>query len=402
MKIYIFNPDTDMALAHNEAHYMAPSSIRGMEHDLALLPIWYARCDTAVLAPSAYNARYLQAMQQLFRLPVRLVTEPELASLPDAELEPWGWNPAFRKRMLAAGVGEERLWTQERIALYRECSSRAYALAVSDGFEKRVDSVQICGRHILVDGAKLKGGPIPKEIADSPDGYLFKSVWSSSGKGLRWCLHGFTEADWAWCLREVEVHKSVILEPIYKKVGDFAMEFFIDEAGKVSFCGYSHFVTDWKGAYQGNLLEPDEEVERWILQYVPQETLVAVRRNLQSMLEKLYGGKYTGHLGVDMMVCPDQGGYPYAIHPHVEVNLRMTMGMVAQVFYNRFVACGSKGIFRVDGFRTNEALQELHTQNSKEGPLVLEAGKIVSGYLPLVPVTPQSRSLAYVKIEKVG
>ena len=122
------------------------------------------------------------------------------------------------------------------------------------------------------------------------------------------------------------------------------MEFFIDEAGKVSFCGYSHFVTDWKGAYQGNLLEPDEEVERWILQYVPQETLVAVRRNLQSMLEKLYGGKYTGHLGVDMMVCPDQGGYPYAIHPHVEVNLRMTMGMVAWVFYNRFVACGSKGI----------------------------------------------------------
>lgn len=120
------------------------------------------------------------------------------------------------------------------------------------------------------------------------------------------------------------------------------------------------------------------------------------------MLEKLYGGKYTGHLGVDMMVCPDQGGYPYAIHPHVEVNLRMTMGMVAWVFYNRFVACGSKGIFRVDGFRTNEALQELHTQNSKEGPLVLEAGKIVSGYLPLVPVTPQSRSLAYVKIEKVG
>ena len=68
MKIYIFNPDTDMALANNEAHYMAPSSIRCMEHDLALLPVWYAPHDAAVLAPSAYNARHLQAMRQLFDL----------------------------------------------------------------------------------------------------------------------------------------------------------------------------------------------------------------------------------------------------------------------------------------------------------------------------------------------
>ena len=391
-----------MALANNEAHYMAPSSIRCMEHDLALLPVWYAPHDAAVLAPSAYNARHLQAMRQLFDLSVRLVTGPELASLQNAKPEPWGWNPAFRKRTLAAGVSEDRLWTQEEIALYRECSSRAYALAVSEGFEKEVDAAYLCGRHILIDEMGLKGDPVPEELADSPDGYLFKSVWSSSGKGLRWCLHGFTEADRAWCRREVDAHKSVLLEPIYKKVGDLALEFFIDGAGMVDFCGYSHFLTDWKGAYQGNLLESDEEVERWISQYVPLETLAAVRSYLQRMLGKVYGGKYTGHLGVDMMVCPDQGGYPYAIHPHVEVNLRMTMGMVARVFYNRFVACGSKGIFKVDGFRTNEALQELHAQNMKENPLTVECGKIVSGYLPLVPVTPQSRSLAYVKIEKAG
>ncbi len=43
MKLYVFNPDTDMALANNEENYIAPASVRRMAQDLALLPIWYAQ-----------------------------------------------------------------------------------------------------------------------------------------------------------------------------------------------------------------------------------------------------------------------------------------------------------------------------------------------------------------------
>ena len=42
MKLYVFNPDADMALGNNEENYMAPATIRRMAEDLALLPIWYA------------------------------------------------------------------------------------------------------------------------------------------------------------------------------------------------------------------------------------------------------------------------------------------------------------------------------------------------------------------------
>ena len=56
MKLYVFNPDTDMALANNEENYMAPASACRMAQDLALLPVWYAQPGSAVLAPSAYNA----------------------------------------------------------------------------------------------------------------------------------------------------------------------------------------------------------------------------------------------------------------------------------------------------------------------------------------------------------
>ncbi len=103
MKLYVFNPDADMALGNNEENYMAPATIRRMAEDLALLPIWYAQPGSGVLAPSAYNAEYLKRMQQLFRLDVQLVTEPELADYADVLVIPWGWNPAIRKRLLKGG-----------------------------------------------------------------------------------------------------------------------------------------------------------------------------------------------------------------------------------------------------------------------------------------------------------
>ena len=53
MKLYLFNPDSDLALANNESNYIAPASARRMAQDMALLPIWYAAPDSAVLAPSA-------------------------------------------------------------------------------------------------------------------------------------------------------------------------------------------------------------------------------------------------------------------------------------------------------------------------------------------------------------
>ena len=125
MKLYVFNPDADMALGNNEENYMAPATIRRMAEDLALLPIWYARPGSGVLAPSAYNADYLKQMQQLFRLDVQLVTEPELPDYADMQVMPWGWNPAIRKRMLKGGVVESLLPSAADLSRYRRLASRA-------------------------------------------------------------------------------------------------------------------------------------------------------------------------------------------------------------------------------------------------------------------------------------
>ena len=75
------------------------------------------------------------------------------------------------------------------------------------------------------------------------------------------------------------------MEPIFDKVEDFAMEFYSDGRGKLLFVGYSRFVTDDKGAYRGNILTSDEQVEEWIQQYVPFEAFVRIRNMMQKALE---------------------------------------------------------------------------------------------------------------------
>ena len=52
MKLYVFNSDTDMALASNEENYIAPASARRMAQDLALLPVWYVQPGSCLLYTS--------------------------------------------------------------------------------------------------------------------------------------------------------------------------------------------------------------------------------------------------------------------------------------------------------------------------------------------------------------
>lgn len=395
-----------MALANNEENYMAPASVRRMAEDLALLPVWYAQPGSMVLAPSAYHVDFLKEMQRLFSLPVQLVTEPELAECPEADIMPWGWNPAIRKRMLKAGVRESLLPQPDALHKHRLYSSRSYLLPLYAYFmtgNKRLEYTCGCARivtdkefdrslywlHCLSASSE---SVFSKEI-------VFKKLWSSSGKGLYWCHGKPANQVYDWCRHTLSEDKSFMMEPVYDKAEDFAMEFYSDGEGGVSFLGYSRFTTNEKGAYCGNRLTSDHQVEKWIQQYVPLEAFLSIRERLSEGLKMLYGKFYKGYLGVDMMVCRQHKGHPYAIHPCVEVNLRMNMGILSHNLCDRFVATGCEGRFMIDHFASNKALREKHEQDSIAFPLVVKEGKIVSGYLSLVPVTPESRYRAYVCVE---
>lgn len=398
MKLYVFNPDADMALGNNEENYMAPASIRRMAEDLALLPVWYAPSGSGVLAPSAYNADFLKQMQRQFRLDVRLVTEPELPDFSDARVMPWGWNPALRKRLLKGGISEKVLPDLDTLRKYRSLAARSHVSALHARLQSE-GMKETCGMgSCLVRAEDESHSDLSEVIGRYKEGCVCKSLWSSSGKGLCWCRYGFTKLVSDWCNRALKTDGAFMVEPIYNKVEDFAMEFYADGQGQVRFVGYSRFATDGRGAYQGNLLVTDVQVEEWIQQYISLEAFVQIRESVRRGLAELLGAGYMGFLGVDMMVCRLNEGRSYAVHPCVEINLRMNMGIVAHTLCDRFIASGSKGFFSVEYFPATEALQERHARDVQEHPLCVEQGRVVSGYLPLVPVTPRSRYRAFVKV----
>lgn len=387
MKLYLFNPDTDLALADNNENYMPPASARLMARDLALLPIWYAQPGSAVLAPSAYNADFLKRMRQSFPLQVQLVTEPELPDYAESQIVPWGWNPAIRKYLLSRGIAERKLPMAEALRIYRKLASREEVDSLLDSF---IDFDECCG-----DSFNLTRLSDCREFVEHFDYSVLKAPWSGSGKGLNWCKGTFTPSIAGWCQRVLREQKLVVASPAYNKVEDFAMEFYSDGCGRLLFVGYSLFTTNSSGAYMGNQLLSAEEFEKRMGQYIPLLLLIRLRERMQETLAA-YSHIYNGYFGVDMMVCKD--GDQFLIHPCVEVNLRMNMGVVAHLFHQNFLAPDRVGRFMVEYHPSTEDLQARHRLDTEASPLVIENGRLLSGYLPLVPVTPESRYRAYVEV----
>ena len=378
--LYLFNPEHDLALASGEENYMAPASARRMAEELALLPMWYAEEGSCVLAPSAYNLDFLHRMNGLLGVGVGLLTEPELATTSIKEIHPWGWDKSLCRRLLAAGVEESCLPSAAELALYRIHSHRLQAVEVLS---------LLRGENLLCGESYYLQTPDEwQRFVESQDSCLLKAPLSGSGKGLNWCKGVLTPSISGWCARVAATQGGVIGEPIYNRIADFAMEFWSDGKGGVTFVGYSLFRTGRSGMYEGNRLFTNEAICRYLCQYVPLEVLTALQRRLSLLLSERIGAFYKGYLGVDMMVCrfSSADGEPYRIHPCVEINLRMNMGVLSRVFCDRYVHPGSSGSFGIDYNPSEGAVLQKHRQWSETYPLVVREGKIISGYLPLVPV----------------
>ncbi|WP_336593993.1 hypothetical protein [Bacteroides acidifaciens] len=388
--LYIFNPEHDLALASGEANYMAPASARRMASELALLPMWYAEEGSAVLAPSAYNLDYVKKIQELLGLSVDLITEPELAIEPDLDIRPWGWDVALRKRLSVLGVDEVLLPSMGQLNDLREYSHRSKAVALLPELQL---NEYFCGESYY-----LKTPEEWKRFVEGRKECLLKAPLSGSGKGLNWCKGIFTSFISGWCTRVAASQGGVIAEPIYNKVEDFAMEFYSDGAGELTFVGYSLFHTGKSGMYEGNRLLSNGAIRKQLAQYVPLEALMDLENCLKYRLSALVGTVYKGYLGVDMMICrfPENEKPVFRIHPCVEINLRMNMGVIARFLHDRYVRPGSTGRFVIDYHPSEgEALQE-HERMSATYPLESREGRVYSGYLPLVPVHKRSCYRAWI------
>ena len=160
---------------------------------------------------------------------------------------------------------------------------------------------------------------------------VLKAPLSGSGKGVRFVTGELMETDRGWCRRTLESQGAVIVEERLDVVQEFAMLFEVG-AGGIKFLGYSMFYAS-NGAYKGNLLASNGYIEEKLAKDVGMNILEGIRENVAGFLQEKFCGRYTGFVGVDMFLYRGGEGR-VMINPAVEINLRMTMGLIARNIFD--------------------------------------------------------------------
>ncbi|MDD6210883.1 MAG: hypothetical protein PUB21_09795 [Bacteroidales bacterium] len=393
-KLYLFNPENDLCIANDGEDYMAPYSARKMAGDLSALPLWYAGENSLVLRSGKMDtASYLDNIRK--ELNIRNI---EIGDLSGKEIEqlkeiyPWGWSKAVTKRLKMMGVSPDLLPDVGNLKKLRDLSNRAFSVdllqAVSaDGI------VRITEFPVIMESVEEVRLFVERYAAA-----LLKAPWSGSGKGLCFTKGEYNIPVQRWINGTLKRQNAVIGEPLYDKALDFAMEFYSDGVGTVSFTGYSLFRTDNKGVYRENILAPDSFIEEQIGKYCDKIQLQEVQKWMSSYFSRKVAPFYKGYFGVDMLCYRKDARY--YLYPCVEINLRMNMGVVARLFYDRYVMSGKRGVFRIDYEATSASLLQKHLLRKEKYPLCIAENKIQRGYLSLSDIGNDTIYQAYIVVNE--
>ena len=390
-RLYYFNPDHDLALANGSAHFQAPESATSFAEDLSLLPCWFAEeVASEVLSDQEFS-------DDLNVLGLDVATIPLFSKdkIEEFKVEPWGWDLSVRKFFLNNGVAEKLLPSIEKIEEYKSLAHRRLTIDAMNFLRSR----SLYPDSLPQSAVELTSIASVNAFASKHKEVVFKAPWSGSGKGVFWSTGPLTPSLSGWCKRVIEKQGSVMGEMAYNRVQDFAMEFKVGR-GDVAFAGYSLFFTEGSGIYRGNYLLSNEDIEAELTQWVSVDYLHWIREELMNFLRENVAKIYTGFVGVDMFVYSEplamghesqeglnaMGNLEYRINPVVEFNLRMTMGMVARVIYDRCVKKGVRGMFTIDHCPPGELLRD-HIVQLEDNPIEIENGRFKKGYFSLCPIT---------------
>ena len=288
-QIYIFNPEHDLCLANGDENFVPPRSAMGFANENMDLSERLKR-------PNKHRRQII----------------------------PWGWNHSLRKRLINEGIDPSALPSEEELQFIRTHSRREFALEVHSRLS--CGNSQVMGPDYRIVATSV--GEIEAFISANGSAVL-KSPLSGSGKGIRFVRERLSESDAGWCRRTLDKQGSVIVEQRFEIIRECAMLYECHHEG-IDFIGYSLFESR-NGAYSRNILASNEDIEYIITEYIPRDMLITIREELTDILADTLLGHYEGFLGVDQMIC--QTDSPTFI-PVSEINLRMTMGLIARNQYD--------------------------------------------------------------------
>lgn len=352
IRIHVFNPEHDIALAANQKRFTAPHAGRQMRADLGFIPALWADNGDFVLVDDVEAA--LEAVRHIKKNvhDVRFITLADLKNIEYPEdgrvkIKPWGWDCTIKEQLLRADCRlQQYIPSDSSIDQIRHISSRRFASEhilpiLHDTNCKVVGESCYCETEAEVLSVMLRYG---KSVLKSP--------WSSSGRGVRYVpAKEPDEHIIGWVRNILRQQGGIMVEPLYPKVYDFGMEFFATEAGEIEYRGLSLFATRG-GAYTGSICATEKDKREMLSYYVDLALLDRICEQIKSIVGGLFAGKYKGPFGIDMMAIAKDGEDGFWLHPCVELNLRRTMGHVALALTpTEFEARRLMSIYYADKYR---------------------------------------------------
>lgn len=309
MNVFAFNPEHDEALASGLANYTPTRAALAIRRRFAFIPSLWAEDGDAVLAEDGLSK--------------------DIGPADDAlAVRVWGWDKAVRRRLERCGVPLSVMPSDAQLDAIRRMSHRGWAA-------ERLLPLVVAMPETVGEAYAVGSMDDARAFLRERRRMVMKAPWSCSGRGVRMidADGGSTQGDGMstsvsrWAERVIEKQGCVMVEPLYDKRADFAMEFLSDGRGGASFCGLSVFAADG-GAYQGNTVAGEAEKRALLYKYgVSPQTLDTARDAIAGVMGEALRDVYAGPFGVDMMAVNEHGRT--FVHPCVELNLRCTMGHVA-------------------------------------------------------------------------
>jgi len=330
-KLYIFNPENDMALGCGHNSYNAPAWTVRFRNDLEILPAYIAEPGSMLLVR---DATVSQAWLNGHSLDVEAVTASQLRGMRDVEVMPWGWSQPLCKELSIAGLHRTELPDEAAMETVRNLAHRRTSIAV---------------HKAIAEETGKEFSPIPVELSDADavtrwaiehPGCYIKTPWSGSGRGIYRAIDTDTAEFARWCKGAIARQGSVLCEVALDKVLDFAMEYRCS-GNRCEFAGYSVFASDEQNQYGSGIVDTVATLHDIIAAQYPEVDMIneAMRR----VVERIIAPHYNGYLGVDMLLYRTWDG-DIKLDPCVEVNLRCTMGLVTSILGERH---GMRGKFAI-------------------------------------------------------
>lgn len=317
--LFIFNPEHDLALAVGRGPYTPPAQVVKLRNEKSLLSATYADVGDFILIPDDV-AKIVPSLQDYSKCIEKSITPVALSNLALIsgkynKIIPWGWDHHIRRVLLENGADSHLLPSEERIDKIRELSHRR----ISIDFRKKL-AESLNEEFYLPPQELFSIEKVEEFLIKFPIAYL-KAPWSSSGRGIIVSNHISKKGLLEWCNGILRRQGSIIAEPAWDRVFDFASEWVIKDNNAI-FLGYSVFKTSQRGKYHENMVGNQVMIYEKIIENVPSfgPSIITAQKNL---IEFFFGEHYEGYLGIDMFSDSEN-----RINPCVEINLRLTMGHI--------------------------------------------------------------------------